>query len=172
MARQDRPPRDPDKERQEREAQAERDRLARQEARRQERQELERKREIRQRERNRRPERFRNGDRPPEPRPGQIIHVTDERKYLRYDEPDWVEVERHRVCDNWIRKSDPVELNVHECVDGLVPVVVFQCERCQTKYRVARDEANAFKFRYKECPTCNTPWGEDQPRDAIEKDFR
>jgi hypothetical protein len=176
MARTERPRRDERAEEQARREQERLDREQRQAARQAEREEKLRQRQARQRERALRPERVRNGDRPAEPRNGQIIHVVDERKYLRFndqlDEPGWEEVERHRPCDNWIRKGDPVELNVHECVNDQTPVVVFQCERCQTKYRVARNEADAFAFRYRDCPTCGTPWTEDMPRDAIAKDFR
>lgn len=135
--------------------------------------EKDRKRAIRDREEAIGPVRV-NGDRPVNPRPGQLVHDLIARKYLRFQDETaaWDEVEQHRVCGHWVRRGDPVELHVHECVGELSPTLVFQCIRCETKYRVPREDANAFKFTHRECPTCATPWPEDAPRDAIEKDFR
>lgn len=135
--------------------------------------EKDRKQQVRDREEAIGPVRVK-GDRPVNPRAGQLLHDLSARKYLRF-QPDgevWEEVDQHRVCGHWVRRGDPVEFHVHDCVGGQPPTVVFQCNRCESKYRVPREDINAFKFTHRECPTCATPWPEDAPRDAIDKDFR
>lgn len=167
--------RDPEKEREERVKQERLDKEERDAYRKSMAEARLKRRETRDREERIRPERVRGGDRPERPRPGQLLHAVDERKYLRFNEEGggWDEVERHRKCDHWIKKGDPVELHVHECVADQTPTVVFQCQVCQSKYRVNREEAEYFTRNHKgECPTCGTPYPEDQPRDAIQKDFR
>lgn len=167
--------RDPDKEKDDRDKQNAADKLEREKAQADVEEARVVKREIRDREERLRPERVEKGQRPRNPRPGQLIHDVKERKYLRFDvtEVKWDEVERHRVCDHWIKRGDPIELHVHECVNNQTSTVVFQCQVCQSKYRIKRSEAEFFRNNHNnECPTCQTPYPEDQPRDAIEKDFR
>lgn len=169
-------PRDPEEEERQRREQERIDREERQEARRREQQERQRLREIRNAEERQRPEKWSGGERPPTPRPGQIVHITDERKYLRWNEIEerWDNIERHRLCDHWVRKNDPVEMSTHECVDGLTPIAVFQClnDDCRARYRVARGQIEVFRVNHRNrCPTCGTEYTEDMPREAIAKDY-